>query len=147
MPETANPNLVSEAVIDAEFVETAPAAEAPEAAPSPIPAIPPKRAARRAASYRNLTTVTAISFSLTFVGVSVALLTGVLPPNLAALELGVDMGVVLLMVPVCALILATLVEVLRTMLRGLPRVRPPRPATILSTPREMADWRAGAREG
>jgi hypothetical protein len=151
MPDTVNPNLISETVVDAEFVETAAApvaaAEAAQPAASPIPAIKPKPAKKANASYRNLTTITAISFSLTFVGVSVALLTGVLPRDLAALDLGVDMGVVLLMVPVCALVLATLVEVLRTALRGLPRIRPPRPATILSPVRNVDDWRAGVREG
>ena len=136
MPDAANANLVSETVVDAEIAEDTPA----PAAASPPPAKAPK-------SLRNLTTIAAISFSLTFVGVSVALLAGVLPRDLTALDLGVDMGVVLLMVPVCALVLATLLEVVRTAIRGLPRIRPPRPATILSAaPASSMDWRPALRE-
>ena len=61
----------------------------------------------------NLAMITAISFSLTFAGVSIALLAGLLPTRFASLSMPVDMGVVLLTVPLCALILAMVAEVLR----------------------------------
>jgi hypothetical protein len=144
MPDAAPSNLVSETVVDAP-IELAPPAAEPTPEPAPPTTSPPPRVTR---THRNLTTVAAISFSLTFVGLSLALLSGVLPHSIATLELGVDIGVVLLMVPVCALVLATLVEVLRTALRGLPRLRPPRPATILGSVPARAlplDWPAARR--
>ena len=47
----------------------------------------------------------------------------------------------MLMVPLCALVLTMLAEVLRAALTGLPRLRPPRAAPALS------DWPAGRGEG
>lgn len=90
----------------------------------------------------NLATVTAISFSLTFVGMSLALLAGVLPPKLASLDMPIDMGVVLLIVPLCALVLAMTLEVLRAAARGgLPK-RQVRTASTL-----IREWRPGHGEG
>jgi hypothetical protein len=86
------------------------------------------------------TSVTAIGFSFTFVLVSIALLVGVLPPTIAALPMPVDLGVLLLMVPLCALTLAMMLEVLRAALSGSPRRRP-RTITALN------DWRPGHGEG
>ena len=89
----------------------------------------------------NLASVTAISFSLTFVVVSIALLTGMLPPGLVALAMPVDLGVLLLIVPLTALVLAILAEAFRGALRGVPTTHTPRTVTALS------DWRPGHGEG
>jgi hypothetical protein len=86
------------------------------------------------------TSISAIGFSLTFVLVSFALLVGVLPPTVAALPGPVDLGVLLLMVPLCALTLAMMVEVLRAAFSGSPQKRT-RTVTALS------DWRPGHGEG
>ena len=79
-----------------------------------------RAALRRRIGPPSLTSAAAISFSLTFVGASVALLTGALSPSITAMPLPVDVGVLLLMVPLCALVLAMLVEVLRAALGGAP---------------------------
>ena len=89
----------------------------------------------------NLASVTAISFSLTFVGVSIALLTGFLPPAVVPLAMPVDLGVLLLIVPLTALVLAILAEAFRGALRGVPEAPAPRTVTALS------DWRPGHGEG
>lgn len=89
----------------------------------------------------GLASMAAISFSLTFVGVSVALLLGLLPTTVSAFQKSVDVGVVLLLVPLCALTLAILGEVLLAAIRGLPRVREPIDAPALS------GWRPGRGEG
>lgn len=89
----------------------------------------------------DLTTVTAISFSLTFVGVSLMLLAGVMPPSFASLAAPVDIGVLLLMVPLCALVMAMMAEVLRAAVKGSPPRRTHRNATSLS------EWRPGHGEG
>src|SRR5262245_23519265 len=90
----------------------------------------------------NLASITAISFSLTFVGVSLALLAGVLPQKFASLDMPVDMGVVLLLVPLCALVLAMMAEVLRAAARGALPKRPVRTASAL-----IREWRPGNGEG
>lgn len=102
---------------------------------------PAQRSLRRGSIAPSLTTIVAISFSLTFVGVSLALLAGVLPPSFAALRGPVDLGVLLLVVPLCALVLAMAAEVLRAAVRELPRVKPVRNATTLS------QWKPGHGEG
>lgn len=81
----------------------------------------------------------AISFSLTFVGVSLALLFGLLPTTVSVFRSSIDVGVVLLIAPLSALMLAILVEVLGAAVRGLPRVRPPIDAPALS------GWRPGRK--
>jgi hypothetical protein len=103
----------------------------------------PARTAKKSGTlaHPSLPTITAISFSLTFVGVSIAFLLGALPPSFAGLAAPVDLGVLLLVVPLCALVLAMMAEVLRTAIRGLPRTRPVRNATTLS------EWRPGHGEG
>lgn len=98
-----------------------------------------------AAARRNaLTTVTVIAFSLTFAIAGIALLLGLLPSqaNLLSTARGsVDAGVVLLVVPLVALVLAILVEAVRLTLRGPIRMTEPRPARVLS------DWTPGHGEG
>jgi hypothetical protein len=114
---------MSEATIPAETsVETAPAT-------APVGFVPrPRR-------ITDLTTITAISFSLTFVGVSLMFLAGVMPPSFTSLATPVDIGVLLLIVPLCALVLAMIVEVMRAAITGGPPRRARRNATSLSNRR------------
>ena len=93
-----------------------------------------------AASAAALSSVIAIAFSLAFFAGGLALLFGLLPLPAANLP-SVDLAVLVLMVPLCALTLAIVVEVLRAAISGLPRVQPPRLAAALS------DWRPGNGEG
>ncbi len=92
--------------------------------------------------FRNaLSAATAISFSLTFVVAGIALLLGIIPPRAIIGGGDVDTAVVLLFVPLCALILAILVEVVRSILReGLqsPKARESNP---------LSGWKPGHGEG
>jgi hypothetical protein len=72
---------------------------------------------------------------------SVALLAGVVPQSFSALPMPVDLGVLLLMVPLCALVLAIMAEALRAAMQGVPAGRARRTATALS------QWRPGHGEG
>src|SRR5687767_9428888 len=122
----------------AEDSDPQPEAAAEEAAPQP----PTWTAAEpRAQLSWNLTSVTAISFSPTFVLMSVALLAGVMPQSFAALPMPVDLGVLLLMVPLCALVLAIMAEALRAAMQGVPAGKARRTVTALS------QWRPGHGEG
>ncbi len=88
----------------------------------------------------RLTSVTAISFSLTFVGVGVALLAGLLPERVSTLGNSIDVGVLLLFVPLCALVFAMVAEVLRAVVKGpLRSIAPPRM-------RPLSGWRPGHGE-
>lgn len=88
----------------------------------------------------RLTSVTAISFSLTFVGVGVALLAGLLPERVSTLGNSIDVGVLLLFVPLCALIFAMVAEVLRAAVtRPLRSIAPPRMPPL-------SGWRPGHGE-
>ncbi len=94
---------------------------------------------------RALTTVTIISFSLTFALAGFALLMGLLPQdaNLLAASNGasVDTGIVLLVVPLVALVAAILFEATRLALRGPIKIVKPRPTITLS------NWKPGHGEG
>ena len=98
-----------------------------------------------AARRRALTTATVISFSLTFALAGFALLMGLLPndANMLAASMGsVDTGIVLLVVPLVALVLAILVEATRLSLRGGPlRIGERKPTGTLT------DWKPGHGEG
>ena len=85
----------------------------------------------------------AISFSLTFVGAGVALLLDLVPFRPLPGLMDTEASMVLLLVPLCALLLALLVEVVRAVLVGGPDDRPaPAPA-----PNPPAAWRPGSGEG
>ena len=93
---------------------------------------------------RALTTATIISFSLTFAVAGFALLLGFLPRDaqfLASSTGSIDTGVVLLVVPLVALVLAILFEATRLVLRGPLRMAEPKPA------RSLSDWKPGHGEG
>lgn len=92
-----------------------------------------------------LTTATIISFSLTFALAGFALLLGFLPrdANFLAASNGaaIETGVVLLVVPLVALVLAILFEATRLALRGPVKIAEPRPAATLT------GWKPGHGEG
>lgn len=88
-----------------------------------------------------LTSAAAISFSLTFVAGGIALLTGLLPQNIITHFGEVDTGVVVLFVPLCALVLALLIEVVRSVVREGLRQPAPRQANPLVA------WKPGSNEG
>lgn len=89
----------------------------------------------------RLLTPATTAFSFTFVGVSLAILFGYLPSrNLLGFE-NIDLGVVLLMVPVAALVFVMGIEVIRTARSG--RLR----AAIPARRAPLSGWRPGEREG
>lgn len=93
---------------------------------------------------RALTTATIISFSLTFALAGFALLFGFLPGDahfLASSTGSIETGVVLLVVPLVALVLAILFEATRLVLRGPLRMADPKPGQTLS------HWKPGHGEG
>ncbi|HEV7275133.1 MAG TPA: hypothetical protein VGN80_02490 [Devosiaceae bacterium] len=87
----------------------------------------------------GLASVTAISFSLTFVGVSLALLAGLLPERVANIGASIDVGVLLLFLPLCALAFAISVEVVRAARKGPLRYSAPPRARPLSGWRPEGD--------
>jgi hypothetical protein len=149
-PEAPVENAEVPATTDAAKVETLAHEAVAEAlaegsAPATSPAEAPRKRTpflrRRAKPGTSLIAVTAISFSLTFVGVSLALLAGVLPPSFASLQPPVDLGVVLLMVPLFALVLAMMAEALRAAMKGTPRPHEHRAVVALNA------WQPGRGEG
>lgn len=88
-----------------------------------------------------LASITAIAFSLAFFAGGLALVLGLTPLPAVQFAPTIDLGVLVLMVPLCALSLAIVFEVLRAAVTGLPRVQPPRLTAALS------DWRPGHGEG
>ena len=107
-----------------------------------LPAVSPKKTRRIANPLRNPVTVAAaISFSLTFVGAGVAQLLGWIPAEMMLFEGQVDTAVVLLVVPLCALLLAILAEAMRATLSGNLQPPEPRPQGQLTA------WKPGHGEG
>ena len=90
---------------------------------------------------RNLFSTSLISFSLTFVGVGLAVLAGYLPARQALLAGKIDAEVVLLFVPLCALVFAIVAEVLRVAASG------PIRATASRRARPLSGWTPGHGEG
>lgn len=91
---------------------------------------------------RTLLSTSIISFSLTFVGVSLAVLAGYVPAQQVLLTGKLDAEVVLLFVPLCALVFAIVAEVLRIAAKGGPL----HPATTRRTT-PLSDWKPGHGEG
>ena len=87
-----------------------------------------------------LTSAAAISFSLTFVAGGIALLTGLLPQRVFTNLGEIETGVVVLFVPLCALLMAIIVEVVRAVVQE--GVRQPEPRT-----NPLAAWKPGTGEG
>jgi hypothetical protein len=93
---------------------------------------------------RALTTATIISFSLTFALAGFALLLGFLPRDaafLAASTGSIETGIVLLVVPLVALVLAILFEAARLVWRGPVKMTRPNPS------RPLSEWKPGHGEG
>jgi hypothetical protein len=91
--------------------------------------------------FRNaLSATTVIAFSLTFVVAGVALLLGIIPPRTITGAGEIDTAVVLLTVPLCALLLAILVEVVRSIVREGLQTPKPRQSNPLSA------WKPGHGE-
>lgn len=90
---------------------------------------------------RSLMSASIISFSLTFVGVSLAVLAGYVPAQQALLAGKLDAEVVLLFVPLCALVFAIVAEVLRIAAKGPVRSTGTRRTAPLS------NWKPGHGEG
>ena len=74
------------------------------------------RAAQPAAPAGSVSAVATITFALVFLGVIAAFALGALPAEALTFGGNVEAGVVLLFVPLCALIFAVLVEVIRSAL-------------------------------
>lgn len=96
---------------------------------------------RRPLFKNALSAATAISFSLTFVVAGIALLVGLIPPRTIIGAGEIDTAVILLFVPLSALMLAILVEVVRSVVRDGLTPTKTRQANPLSA------WKAGQREG
>lgn len=92
--------------------------------------------------FRNpLNAAAAISFSLTFLAAGIALLVGIIPSRVIVGMSEVDVGVVLLFVPLCALLLAIIVEVVRSIMRDGISQPAPRKTNSLDA------WKPGTGEG
>ncbi|MBK8086237.1 MAG: hypothetical protein IPK28_21755 [Devosia sp.] len=83
----------------------------------------------------------AISFSLTFVGAGVALQLDLVPWRPLPGLMDTETSMILLLVPLCALLLALLVEVMRTVVAGGLDERP------APHPDPLSAWRPGSGEG
>src|SRR6476620_10987660 len=93
----------------------------------------PRARAKRTA----LSAAAAISFSLTFVVFSLAMLAGVIPERTLLANNEIDVNVLLLFVPLCALVFAIFVEVVRLIVKGNVKIERPRTHNPLSA------WRPG----
>jgi hypothetical protein len=97
----------------------------------------PKSARKRASTF---TTATVVSFSLTlFVG-GIAVLSGLLPLRMLPAAERIDIGTMLFVAPIAALILAVMVEATRVALSRQPLPEPRRQQVI-------HQWSPGRREG
>jgi hypothetical protein len=96
---------------------------------------------RRPLFKNALSAATAISFSLTFLAAGIALMLGIIPPRTITGAGEIDTPVVLLFVPLCALLFAIIIEVVRSIVReGLRPVKP-------RQPNPLAAWKPGHGEG
>ena len=93
--------------------------------------LPQTQPASRRASRVAFITAAIVSFSLTLLAGGVALIAGVLPMgNLNPVE-RLDIGAVLLFVPICALVLGILAEVVRISLRSPALLTEPLPQRVI----------------
>ena len=94
-------------------------------------------ARRRAAKF---TTATVVSFSLTLFAGGVAILAGMVPLKALTSVERIDLGMVLFVAPIVALVLAVLVETTRIALSQQPLPEPRRQQVV-------RNWTPGRREG
>lgn len=105
---------------------------------APTPAKPEAKA--RKARARAFTTATVVTFSLTLLGGSIAVMTNSVP--LRALSMGdrLDLAAMLFVAPVLALVLAVVIEATRIALKREPLPEPRGQRAVLH-------WTPGRREG
>ena len=101
------------------------------------PAAKPRKSATHRA--RAFTTATIISFSLTILAASIAILTGLVPLKPMSFAERVDVGSLLFVTPIMALVLAIVFEVARI---ALTRPDLPEPRR-----QQAVRWSPGRREG
>jgi hypothetical protein len=100
---------------------------------------PPKKKPRRRGRAAAFTTATIVSFSFTLLAAGIGILTGLLPLGRLSFGQRVDIGSLLFLMPVVALILGVCVEVTRIALRRQDLPEPSRSQPI--------HWSPGRREG
>ncbi len=103
---------------------------------SPTTADRPKPARKRA----KFTTATVVSFSLTLFAASVAILSGAVPLRALTTVERIDIGTMLFVAPVLALILAVMAEATRIAMSQQPLPEPRRQQVV-------RNWTPGRREG
>jgi uncharacterized membrane protein len=126
-------NLVRESPMS-ETIAAASIAETAADTDVPAVATPPKR--RRGDAF---TTATIVSFSLTLLCASFAILFGLVPLRAVSPLMRIDIGALLFVMPVVALVLAVCFEVIRIALRSPDLPEPRR--------RQAVRWSPGRREG
>jgi hypothetical protein len=94
------------------------------------------KAARRAAAF---TTTTIVSFSLTLLGGSIAVLSGLVPLNALSFGERSELGAILFVAPIVALVLAVVFEASRI---AFTRAELPEPRR-----QQAVRWAPGRREG
>jgi len=99
----------------------------------------PKKKPRRRSRAAAFTTATIISFSFTLLAAGIAILTGLLPLRSLSFGQRIDVGSLLFLMPVVALVLGVCVEVTRIALRRQELPEPTRSQGIR--------WSPGRREG
>ena len=104
--------------------------------PKPAAKTTKNRNRRKAVAF---TTATIVSFSLTLLGASVAVLSGLVPLRSLSLGERVDVGALLFLTPLVALLLAVCFEVVRIALRSADLPEPRRWQAV--------QWSPGRREG
>ncbi|MEO8759146.1 MAG: hypothetical protein ABI398_15500 [Devosia sp.] len=99
----------------------------------------PEKSHRRSSRAAIFTTSTIISFSLTLLAAGIAVLTGLIPLNALTPIERIEIGSLLFLMPVVALVLGVCFEVARIALRAedLPEPRQ----------RQQLRWEPGRREG
>ena len=105
----------------------------------PAPAKPETRTAK-ARRINAFTTATVVSFSLTLLAAGVAVLTNMVPLRMLTLGERVDLGAMLFVAPVLALVLAVVFETTRIALRREPLPEP-------RCHQVVRNWTPGRREG
>jgi hypothetical protein len=106
---------------------------------SPTPTKPEGKAAK-ARRISAFTTATVVSFSLTLLAGAVAVLANVVPLKMMSFGERVDLGAMLFIAPVLALILAVVFEASRIALKREPLPEPRRQQIVRG-------WEPGRREG
>jgi len=105
----------------------------------PAPETSSSKGARRR-QVRAFTTVTVVSFSLTLLAGSIAVLTNIVPLNFLSFGDRLDLGAMLFLAPVLALVLAVVFETTRIALKREPLPEPRQRQVV-------RNWSPGRREG